>query len=79
MDFHFVLLDWLHSLEDLDPENIKHFTLVQCVEQKCVNFVEPFEKKFTAGGLLLKAKRAENFHITWCTPCRHIPAAFTEY
>lgn len=78
MDFHFVLLDWLNSLEGLDPENIKHFTLVQCVEQKCVNFDEPFEKKLTAGDLLLKAKRAENF-ITWCTPRRYIPAAFTEY
>lgn len=31
---------------------IKHFTLVQSVEQKCVNFVEPFEKKLTAGDFL---------------------------
>ena len=52
MDFHFVLLDWFSSSEGLDPEIIKRFTLVQSVEQKRVNFVEPFEKKLTAEDLL---------------------------
>lgn len=52
MDFHFVLLDWFSSFKGLDPEIIKHFTLVQSIEQKCVNFVEPFEKQLTAGDLL---------------------------
>lgn len=52
MDFHFVFLDWFSSLEGLDPEMIKHFTLAQSVEQKCVNFVEQFEEKLTPGDLL---------------------------
>lgn len=66
----FILLSLAGSVlwGGLDPEIMKYFTLIQSVEQKCTNLVEPFEKKLAAGDLLWKAKRRRRLpHTAACS------------